>query len=67
MSKRAILRIILVRYWPSHLHDNSNMSASDPAARGALLIICRLSVLMFFYNFPVGKGERGEEGGKGEK
>lgn len=39
------------------LHDNSNMSALDPALRGALVIICRLAVLMFFYNFPVGKGE----------
>lgn len=50
------------------LHDNSNMSALGPALRGALVIICRLAVLMFFYNFPV--GERwisGKKRGKGEK
>lgn len=47
------------------LHDNSNMSALDLAPRGALVIICCLAVLMFFYFFPVGKGEWVEKGGKG--
>lgn len=35
------------------LHDNSNMSASDVAMTGALVIILRLAVLMYFYDFPV--------------
>lgn len=48
------------------LHDNSNMSALYPALRGALVIICRLAVLMFFYDFPVGKGEWAEKGEKGK-
>lgn len=39
------------------LHDNSNMSASEPAVRGALVIIYRLAVLMFFDDFPVEQGE----------
>lgn len=30
------------------LHDNSNMSAPEPAVKGALVIIYRLAVLMFF-------------------
>lgn len=49
------------------LHDNSNMSALDPAQRGALVIIRHLAVLMFFYNFPVEKGEWVEKRGKGGK
>lgn len=49
------------------LHDNSNMSALDPAKRGALVIIRHLAVLMFFYNFPVEKGEWVEKRGKGGK
>lgn len=35
------------------LHDISNMSALDPAMRRALVIVCCLAVLMFFYDFPV--------------
>lgn len=46
-----------------HLPDNSNMSALDPALRGAFVIICRL-VLMFFYDFPVGKVNESKKGEK---
>lgn len=58
------------------LHDNSNMSAPEPAVKGALVIIYRLAVLMFFlflyfffcfHDFPVEYGQGGLEKWEGRK